>query len=360
MLQGLIIGARRHGRGATLGLGAVVRARSLQADPRADRRLPDVATCRSGAAARLRAWSSCAARARSASSRRSIRRARPRGSIRRRRCDHEHDRELASDASQARGSIARFVEAVPTLRQVATRTPVGAHADRAARSRSARSSAARWWRSSARRASARARCCTCSAGSIAPTQGTVAHRRRASSTALPDAGARRVPQPARRLRLPVPPPAAGVHRARERRDADADRAACRPAEARPRAEALLRARRAGRAARRTGRACCRAASSSAWRWRARWSCGRRCCWPTSRPATSTSTPPTRCTRCCARCTATHGLTSVIATHNPRLAAACDRVLRLEGGAAASGRRSHAGPPAALRTASERQMLGREP
>jgi lipoprotein-releasing system ATP-binding protein len=27
----------------------------------------------------------------------------------------------------------------------------------------------------------------------------------------------------------------------------------------------------------------------------------------------------------------HGLTSVIATHNPRLAAACDRVLRLETG-----------------------------
>ena len=28
---------------------------------------------------------------------------------------------------------------------------------------------------------------------------------------------------------------------------------------------------------------------------------------------------------------TYGLTSIIATHNPRLAAACDRVLRLEGG-----------------------------
>jgi ABC-type lipoprotein export system ATPase subunit len=27
----------------------------------------------------------------------------------------------------------------------------------------------------------------------------------------------------------------------------------------------------------------------------------------------------------------YGLTSVIATHNPRLAAACDRVLRLQGG-----------------------------
>jgi lipoprotein-releasing system ATP-binding protein len=29
--------------------------------------------------------------------------------------------------------------------------------------------------------------------------------------------------------------------------------------------------------------------------------------------------------------AEHGLTAVIATHNPRLAAACDRVLRLERG-----------------------------
>jgi lipoprotein-releasing system ATP-binding protein len=29
--------------------------------------------------------------------------------------------------------------------------------------------------------------------------------------------------------------------------------------------------------------------------------------------------------------AEHGLTSIIATHNPRLAAACDRVLRLEHG-----------------------------
>jgi predicted ABC-type transport system involved in lysophospholipase L1 biosynthesis ATPase subunit len=29
--------------------------------------------------------------------------------------------------------------------------------------------------------------------------------------------------------------------------------------------------------------------------------------------------------------AAYGLTSIIATHNPRLAAACDRVLRLEGG-----------------------------
>jgi lipoprotein-releasing system ATP-binding protein len=34
----------------------------------------------------------------------------------------------------------------------------------------------------------------------------------------------------------------------------------------------------------------------------------------------------------------YGLTSVIATHNPRLAAACDRVLRLEGGQLVAGSR----------------------
>lgn len=39
--------------------------------------------------------------------------------------------------------------------------------------------------------------------------------------------------------------------------------------------------------------------------------------------------------------AEHGLTSIIATHNPRLAAACDRVLRL-----VRGRLEPAGPPAA--------------
>ena len=32
----------------------------------------------------------------------------------------------------------------------------------------------------------------------------------------------------------------------------------------------------------------------------------------------------------------HGLTSIVATHNPRLAAACDRVLRLEGGRLVAG------------------------
>ena len=50
----------------------------------------------------------------------------------------------------------------------------------------------------------------------------------------------------------------------------------------------------------------RAASSSAWPWLARWRWGRRSWLPTSPPATSTSTPPRRCTGSCARCTATPG------------------------------------------------------
>jgi ABC-type sugar transport system ATPase subunit len=41
------------------------------------------------------------------------------------------------------------------------------------------------------------------------------------------------------------------------------------------------------------RSTCPAASSSAWRWRAPSPCGRNCCWPTSRPATSMPPPARR-------------------------------------------------------------------
>ena len=66
------------------------------------------------------------------------------------------------------------------------------------------------------------------------------------------------------------------------------------AERRRRAQALLERVGLTARARRIGRARCRAANSSAWRWRARWWPARRCCWPTSPPATSTSTRPRTC------------------------------------------------------------------
>ena len=72
------------------------------------------------------------------------------------------------------------------------------------------------------------------------------------------------------------------------------------AERRARATALLAARRAGRAARASaGHAVGRRAAARRDRPRAGHG-AERCSWPTSRPAISTSTPPTRCTRCCAR------------------------------------------------------------
>ena len=56
---------------------------------------------------------------------------------------------------------------------------------------------------------------------------------------MDDAGRTRAAARGDRLRLPVPPPPAGVLGARERRDAAAHRAGCRKEEARERAEQLL-------------------------------------------------------------------------------------------------------------------------
>ncbi len=105
--------------------------------------------------------------------------------------------------------------------------------------------------------------------------------------------ARHAAQPRARLRLPVPPPAARIHRAGER---DAAGAAQRHADA----EAARSARRhcwnrSGWAiASSTSPANCPAASASAPRSRARWSTSPPACSATSRPATSTRRPPRRC------------------------------------------------------------------
>ena len=149
-------------------------------------------------------------------------------------------------------------------------------------------------------------------------------------TRLADGERGGVPQPTRRVRVPVPSPAAGVHRRRERRDADADRAAPPRRRAR-RADELLR--RVGLGERLTHRPGMLSGGEQQ-----RVAVARALI---MRPSVLLADEPTgdldeqtggcACTRSCARCTRRYGLTSIIATHNPRLAAACDRILRLEGG-----------------------------
>ncbi len=101
---------------------------------------------------------------------------------------------------------------------------------------------------------------------------------------------------AHRLRLPVLQPAADAQRRGEHRAAAGDR--------RREARAGAGSRRSSSrwvsgTASRTGRPSCRAASSSAWRLRARSSPGRPWSSPTSRPATSTRRRAGRSSSSCA-------------------------------------------------------------
>ena len=122
-----------------------------------------------------------------------------------------------------------------------------------------------------------------------------------------------VPAPQVRPRVPGPQAALRPQRVPERAAAAADRGLRRPA-----------TRRGARAPRWTRSGCwrkekampitLRAASSSACASRARWCTGRRCCWPTSRPATWTR--PTRArSSSCSRAFHQVGVTVVIATHD---------------------------------------------
>ena len=104
-------------------------------------------------------------------------------------------------------------------------------------------------------------------------------------------------QPEDRIRLPVPPSAARVHRAGERDDAAADRRGGRARRPRARAEELLAAVGLARPDDAPAGRSSRAASSSARRWRARWRPIRASCWPTSRRATSTTPTASGCTSC---------------------------------------------------------------
>ncbi len=94
-----------------------------------------------------------------------------------------------------------------------------------------------------------------------------------------------------RLRLPIPSPAAGILGTRKRHAAADDRRRRAPPGARQSGGAA-RPRRARRRAPGTARRGCRAASSSASRSSARSPTTPASCWPTSRPAISTTRPAT--------------------------------------------------------------------
>ena len=143
-------------------------------------------------------------------------------------------------------------------------------------------------------------------------------------------GAARPAAPQRgRLRVPVLQPDRQPHGRRQRRAAGAARR-------RPRARGAPPRGRAARAPRPRGdraRACpatSPAASSSASRSRARWSTGRACCSPTSRPATSTPPPRARSSRVLRERHA-DGQTIVLVTHDMRVASAAERVVAMRDG-----------------------------
>ena len=158
-----------------------------------------------------------------------------------------------------------------------------------------------------------------------------AHPRRARPTHVGLRGARRrrdlgprrrrpdqaAPRQAR-LHLPVLQPDPGPHRRGEHRAAALDR---RPQGRRRVAAAHWSTPSAWATGSPTARPSCRAASSSASRWRARWSRGRPWCSPTSPPATSTPSRATRCCRLLRQSVDDLGQTVVMVTHDPEAAVA---------------------------------------
>ena len=256
------------------------------------------------------------------SSRRSTRPGGRRASIRSRRCA-TNERRRRSSGRPARRPVLRLVGVERHYQRRRRR------ADRARRRQPRRSIPARWWRWSRRPAPASRRSSTSPACSSSPTAARCSSpASRPASSPISERTAH--PPPADRLRLPVPPPAAGIHGAGKHHDAAAHprhRPRARRCSARCSSSPIC----GSRSARRTGRPSCPAASSSGWRSPAPSPTRRGCCSPTSRPATSTRPPPAFVFDGLIAAGARLEARRLIATHNHDLAARMDRVITLDEG-----------------------------
>ena len=161
-----------------------------------------------------------------------------------------------------------------------------------------------------------------------PTSGSVMFEGR-DVAALSESERCAPPPDAHRLRLPAVLPAADAHGVRERRAA-AGRSRRRRGRSAASAPPAARLRRPRRRARTTCPRSSRAARCSASRSPARSPTGRRCCSPTSRPASSTRRPATHIAELFDRVNA-DGTAIVLVTHNSPLAARATRQLTMRSG-----------------------------
>ena len=179
-----------------------------------------------------------------------------------------------------------------------------------------------------------------------PTAGTLRLRRASTPAGLDRDRRARAAQPLYRLRLPGLQSAAAHHGAENVElpliyRGVAQRRAPRRAPCRRWPQVGLAA------ASITRRPSSPAASSSAWRSRAPSSPSRRCWSPTSRPATSTPPAATRSWTLLTALNRELGLTIVMVTHEPDVAAYAERTIRFLDGHVASDSLAHGGAPDAV-------------